>query len=299
MSKVDLPDPSAEPAFFSAQIARATRFYLDLNPSRRTPLAVVCGGREECAADYRVSRPTFGYPAVEVVVAGAGELTMGGRTHPLRPGTVFAYGPAVGHAFRSDARRRLVKYFVAFTGRRAGPLLRDCGLPPGTVTHTLAADAVGRLMDDMIATAARHTARGPALCGLVLEQVLLRLAESAVPAAAAVEGRALQTFRRCHRFMLQHHRRATDLDAVAAACGVDRSYLCRLFQRYHDRSPYQFLTRLRMAAAADLLLRPPPPGPLVKQVAAELGFADPFLFSRAFKHVYGVSPRAFQLARGP
>ena len=292
------PSEPGEPPFFSAQIARAARFHFDLDPPRRSALAVVCGGREECAADYRVSRPTFPYPTVEVIVAGHGELTLGGRAHRLRPGSVFAYGPGVGHAFRSDARPRLVKYFVSFAGRRADGLLRDCGLSPGVVTHTLAADAVGRLVEEMIDTAARHTARGPALCALVLEQALLRLAESAVP-AAAVEGRAFQTYRRCRRFMVEHHRRVADLDAVARGCGVDASYLCRLFQRYHDRSPYQFLTRLRMAAAAELLVQPPPAGRLVKDVAAELGFADPFLFSRAFKQVYGVSPRAFQLCRAP
>jgi AraC-like DNA-binding protein len=36
----------------------------------------------------------------------------------------------------------------------------------------------------------------------------------------------------------------------------------------------------------------------VKEVAVELGYGDPFLFSRAFKQVYGVAPRHFQLRRG-
>ncbi len=33
-------------------------------------------------------------------------------------------------------------------------------------------------------------------------------------------------------------------------------------------------------------------GGLVKEVAARVGFADPFHFSRAFKSVHGVAPRA-------
>ena len=35
------------------------------------------------------------------------------------------------------------------------------------------------------------------------------------------------------------------------------------------------------------------PGILVKHVAEELGFADPFHFSRTFKRVFGVSPGRF------
>jgi AraC family transcriptional activator of pobA len=36
---------------------------------------------------------------------------------------------------------------------------------------------------------------------------------------------------------------------------------------------------------------------LIKQVAFELGFADPFHFSRAFKKVFGLSPAAFRKLR--
>ena len=39
------------------------------------------------------------------------------------------------------------------------------------------------------------------------------------------------------------------------------------------------------------------PGTLVKQVAAELGFDDPFHFSRTFKNVFGLSPEAFRRLR--
>jgi AraC-like DNA-binding protein len=296
MAILDFPPAAGtgEPPFFSAQIARAARFYFDLNPPPHAPLAVVCGGREACAADYRVTRPTFAYPALEFVADGQGTLDLGGQSHALRAGSVFVYGPGVGHAIASDARRPLVKYFVTFTGRRAESLLIDCGLSPGTHVHTWAADAILALTDEMIATAARHTPRGPALCALLLEQLLLRLAETTVPADAG-GGRSFMTFERCRRYIDEHHPTLANLDAVATACEVDVSYLCRLFQRYHKQSPYRYLTRLKMTAAADLLQRP---GRLVKEVAAELGFADPFLFSRAFKQVYGISPRHFQDRRG-
>jgi AraC-like DNA-binding protein len=45
-----------------------------------------------------------------------------------------------------------------------------------------------------------------------------------------------------------------------------------------------------MGHAASLLLTT---GYLVKNVAFELGFENPFHFSRAFKSVYGISPESF------
>jgi AraC family transcriptional regulator of arabinose operon len=50
------------------------------------------------------------------------------------------------------------------------------------------------------------------------------------------------------------------------------------------------ITRLRMNHAAGMLVRE---GMSVKQVAIELGYEDPFTFSRRFKKAMGLSPRQF------
>ena len=72
------------------------------------------------------------------------------------------------------------------------------------------------------------------------------------------------------------------------------TFLCRLFSRFDNQSPYQYLMQLKMGAAAQRLQQE---GTLVKQVAYELGFSDPFHFSRAFKKVFGLSPAAFRKLR--
>jgi AraC-like DNA-binding protein len=75
---------------------------------------------------------------------------------------------------------------------------------------------------------------------------------------------------------------------------VDTAYVCRLFRRFDHQSPYRFLMRLKMNAAAGQLAQP---GALVKNVAAELGFTNPFHFSRVFKSVFAVPPDAFRKLR--
>ena len=85
------------------------------------------------------------------------------------------------------------------------------------------------------------------------------------------------------------------LAQIAEECQVDPAYICRLCGRYDHQSPYQYLIRLKMRHAAQRLQTP---GMLVKQVAADMGFSDPFHFSRTFKRVLGVSPgRLAQLRR--
>jgi AraC-like DNA-binding protein len=81
------------------------------------------------------------------------------------------------------------------------------------------------------------------------------------------------------------------LQQIASECHVNNAYLCRLFRRYDNQTPYQYLLRLKMNFAAECLRQP---GVLVKQVAEEAGFADPFHFSRVFTSVFGLSPVAFR-----
>jgi len=86
------------------------------------------------------------------------------------------------------------------------------------------------------------------------------------------------------------------LEAVARRSGVAAAYLCRLFARYHDESPYRFLTRLRMEHASRLLLEG---GHSIRAVAAGLGFKDAFHFSRVFKSVHRVPPSRFRQSMHP
>ena len=108
---------------------------------------------------------------------------------------------------------------------------------------------------------------------------------------AGAETQAFATYQQCRQYIEQHSLRLRTLEQIAGECHVNNAYLCRLFRRYDNQSPYQYLLRLKMNHAAERLQQP---GALVKQVAEEAGFADPFHFSRVFTSVFGLSPAAFR-----
>ncbi|MEI8197225.1 MAG: AraC family transcriptional regulator [Phycisphaerae bacterium] len=281
--------PAGEPEFFSTQIAQAKRFYLDLERSTAERLEVVCGGCEHCAADYHVSRNDFRYYSIEFVARGHGDLRLQNRDYRLGPGDILAYGPDIAHNIRSDPANPLVKYFVDFVGRQAVELLRPPGPVPGQLIQTSAPDEVMRLYDDLISTGLRPTPFRDRLCAVILEHLLLRIAETAV-APGTIGTLAFESYQRCRQYLDEHYLTLHNLAELAAACHADPAYICRLFNRFDYQSPYQYLIRLKMLDAAQRLQTP---GTLVKQVAAQMGFTDPFQFSRSFRRVLGVSPRQF------
>jgi AraC-like DNA-binding protein len=284
---------ASSPDFFSTQVSSARRFYLNLQPPRNTRLAVVCGGVEHCAPEYEIQRDTFPFYSLEYVARGEGRLKLGRRNHELKPGAIFAYGPGIRQHITASPQKPLVKYFVDFAGNQSNQWLRHCRLPPGKMTQVFPPGELQPLFDELIRSGQRGTRHTPELCRQLLDCIGLTLLESCAP-LKGTESPAFATYQACRQLIHEHFRRLRTLEQAAKECHVNTAYLCRLFRRYDHQSPYLLLTRLKMNVAAEQLRER---GALVKNVAADLGFANPFHFSRVFKSVFAVSPEAFRRLR--
>lgn len=286
-------DTGTIPEFYSKQVREADRFYLDTYARARQPLTVVCGGCESCEPGYQIDRDDFPFYSIEFVARGKGTLTLAGRQHALGAGKVFAYGPGVSHVITTDADDPLVKYFVDFIGPSARKMLRKYGPAPGQAVQVTAPEAILRIFDDLIRNGQTDSPYSPLLCATLVQQLILKTAEIAVVEATEATA-AFATYQSCRELIRENCLALRSLDEIAERCEIDGAYLCRLFKRFDNQSPYQYLMRLKMNIAAQRLQAP---DALVKSVAYALGYEDPFHFSRAFKRVFGVSPNTFKRLR--
>lgn len=280
-----MPDVT-EPYYFSKQVAEARRFYLDLHPQKRPGATVASGGVERCLPDYNVQRPGFSHLTIEFVSRGLGTLVLGGREYALKPGTVFVYGRGIPHRIQSSSDHELIKYFVAFSGKASRDLMRECQILPGAVMQVMHPDQVRQVFDDLIAHGLGDHANRARMCDVALQYLVMKIADLAVP-HEHFSTAAVATYQRCRQFIEEHFLEIHSLKEVAERCHVDPAYLCRLFKRFRRQSPFQYLQNLQMNRAADRLQGG---GCSVKETAQELGFADPYNFSRTFKRVFGISP---------
>mgnify|MGYP006178876827 CR=1 FL=1 len=82
------------------------------------------------------------------------------------------------------------------------------------------------------------------------------------------------------------------VQGLARAAGTSVRGLERAFDRDYGLSPRQYLRRLRMQTACQLLVSTRSP---LAQVADRCGFADQSHFNRDFKRMTGMTPRAYRL----
>ena len=275
------------PPFISREVRKARRFYLDLNPDKGQPLCVMCGGWELCEPHYHIRREGFPSLLVEFVAAGRGRLQLGGRTHALGRGSLFAYGPDDPHVLETDPTDCLSKYFVAFVGRKALALLKTHALTPGTCRMAAEPDEVQAAFEQVLAEGARSTRSAARITVLQLQVLFLKM--MAVDEPLQHQHQSYQTFVRCRTFLNQHFLTVFTAAEAASACHVDPAYASRLFARYGHGSFYGYLLRRKMVWAADLL----DGGRLIVREAADRLGMDPFHFSRVFKRVHGISPASF------
>lgn len=86
------------------------------------------------------------------------------------------------------------------------------------------------------------------------------------------------------------------VEEVARSVGVGRATLQRGCREHFGVGVAHLQERLRLERAAELLLHK---STAVGEISESLGYPDIFSFSRAFKRVYGKSPRAFRTERQP
>jgi len=285
MEKIDRPEASR---LLSQQVTGARYFFLNLAPGRREPLTLTLGGREHCNPDYAIRRHEFPFYVFEYVVSGRGTLRLDRRRHELRPGMVFAYAPTTDCEIHADPRDPMVKYFLGLAGDGVAARLRRCGVPPGTARQLAAHAEVTTVLEDLVREGQRSGKLARRICATLFELLLLKIEDMSTLASHASEP-AREAFLRCKALIDAEAERLGSLDEIARATGVEASSVCRWFRRYQGSSPYQYLLRRKMNLAAEYLVEH---GGLVKEVAQRVGFADPYHFSRAFKAVHGVAPRA-------
>jgi signal transduction histidine kinase/AraC-like DNA-binding protein len=92
-------------------------------------------------------------------------------------------------------------------------------------------------------------------------------------------------------YLHQHYGHALVRTEVATAVGVSESYLSQIFHRELGVSPWDYLTRLRIRQAKELLSSTPAS---ITAVAASVGFDDPAYFSRVFHKVVGETPHGYR-----
>ena len=92
-------------------------------------------------------------------------------------------------------------------------------------------------------------------------------------------------------YIEQNFQNHITVEEIASVCGINRSYFGKIFRKSIGRSPQEFLMNYRMVKATELLKLT---SLSIAEIGSAVGYENQLHFSRAFKTIYGVSPREWR-----
>lgn len=205
----------------------------------------------------------------------AGELTVEGVTHPIRPGHVSLVPPDVEVHFRYRGRSEHLYAHLRLPGaheRRTVPLMQDAGAQTPLLT--------GMMRSAMPAVPARTAAE--------IWAVLWRVAHLT---ALDQEGRAHPGVAVAIAHIEANLAEPLTVPGVARVAGLSHNHLTRLFRAETGDTVVAYIRRRRLDRARHLLRESTLP---VASIAAEVGIPDLQAFNKACRRELGGAPRTIR-----
>ncbi|MDF2924801.1 MAG: two component transcriptional regulator, AraC family [Paenibacillaceae bacterium] len=98
-------------------------------------------------------------------------------------------------------------------------------------------------------------------------------------------------FNKMLAYLHKNYNQQIKLKDLANMFYINKNYASFLFQKYTGMTYSEYINKLRMDKARELLIQSSLP---IAEVAEHAGYPDYFYFSRLFKKTFGVSPTAFR-----
>lgn len=231
------------------------------------------------------------------VMSGKGRLhandEAGNTTYyDIEAGNGFIIEPGYVNTYYADNDQPWEYIWVEFGGLRAKECMELAGLSYKTPVYSVAIPEYGPTLQERMMTIVRsQNASNMERIGhlYLFMDCLIKYSAS----KKQLQGGKLSEFYAREAVMYIEHNYNKDItvEDIAQKCKLDRSYFGKVFKKVVGESPQEFLIHYRMTKAADALITG---DESIGDIGMAVGYPNLLHFSRAFKGVYGVSPREYR-----
>ena len=212
--------------------------------------------------------------------------------YQVRSGQGFMIFPGQITTYVADIQVPWEYVWVEFDGLRTTEILNVCGFSKDVPVYMAHSREARKKMADELIYISQNSEQSPFhLMGHFYLFADLLAQSVARPQPAATSKMSDYYIKEAINFIEQNFQNDISIEDVAAVCGINRSYLGRIFRTSTGRSPQEFLIHYRMTKAAELLKLTTLS---IGDIGSAVGYENALHFSRAFKNVYGVSPRTWR-----
>ena len=226
-------------------------------------------------------------------VKGQGWCEMDGDRHDVRSGDLLVVPPKSPHAYGADEQQPWTIFWVHATGRNIAFLLKELDVTPERPVLFVGQDPqllalFGEVLDVLEhGYAPSHLLYGSQILAHLIGAMIWHRHRSGRHALNANHKVAQSV-----TFMKQNLAKPLPVSTLAGLANLSASHYAALFKRQMGYAPIDYFIRLKMHESCRLL---DTTSLSVKEIAAMVGYEDPFYFSRVFKLINEMSPTEYRL----
>ncbi|MET1055798.1 MAG: AraC family transcriptional regulator [Pedobacter sp.] len=239
--------------------------------------------------DFRINEPGCSEMLLILCVCGKGTLRTEINTFDVSPGQFFIMLQNEQPQYKSDADDPWSIYWIKIGGENISqfcdqPALRKCQRP-SYVNNMV---EVYRLLDDLIETLENDPSHDRIMyANLSLQRILALM----IYDIQEIKKEFNRLSDNVIKFMKEHISEKYVLSKLAQKFGYSTSQFSNIFKKETAYSPIGYFTQLRVQHASKLLnitnLK-------INEIAREVGYTDPYHFSKIFKMTMDVSPEKYR-----
>lgn len=254
-------------------------------------------GWEQCEPLHSYGPYARNHYLFHYVISGTGTLYSTNsagitNTFQIKSGQGFLICPKQINTYFADETHPWEYVWLEFDGLRVKEALDLAGLSVDfPVYHSGARDVSRELLNEMLYIA-RHSEQSTFHLIGHLYLFLDYLTRSSASRKIIQSSRLSDYYvKEALSFIEQNFQNDISVEDIAAFCNLNRSYFGKIFKGSVGKSPQEFLINYRMTKAAELLKLT---DLAIGDISNAVGYPNLLHFSRAFKNVYGLSPRAWR-----
>lgn len=222
---------------------------------------------------------------------GSGVLIVDGKEYIVDESVAFFLWPGVPHEYYAISSEWSTVW-LTFNGPASEMILKTMGIKPFEIFKLSSKQYLEGILEAISNKASFYNYIVSIECSQLIYGFILHMALN-------LQNKIERNFESNYlkllpilKYIEENYSKNITLDELSMQIGLSPQHLCSVFKKTFQTTPYEYLIRIRIQKAKELLIKNPMIQ--IKEVCYEVGFKNPSYFCYMFKKLEGITPMQFK-----
>ncbi len=252
-------------------------------------------GSYKCIPDYSYGPIVRPRGIIHYVISGKGKLVISDKEYDIHAGQIFLIPAGVSAYYKADTKDPWSYLWTHLGGTILLEILRDSGIDEFSPVKDILPIDGQNVFTSILKDIFDNYQREYYCIGKMYEMIDYFKQTYIKENTAAIENLQLKYVKTVIKYIQLKYSEQLKVESIASTCGLNRSYLSRLFKDATGSTIQDYLLSYRMKTAENMLLTT---SNSIQYIAYAVGYNDIFTFSKAFKKHVGSAPSDYRKNAG-